>query len=1174
MKKILSVLLALIMVLACGTMIFADDAVVAENPVAEEETSAYYDAVEFLVSYDIMKGKGNGNLGVFDDIKRYEMALFMGRIMTGWTTDANWIEYGNDNKSEFNDLAGTPAVNYYGAISYVNQKGVVEGYGNGKYGPVDGIIYQDALTMATRSLGYKNLSYPWGYIEKAVNLGLTEGITDISYTEPLKREVVAQIVNNTLFAVNADGETLAKTNFGLDLSWETIVVVATDKAYVAGYETVKEGYVAYSLLNSYGALENQIYVTPCATLGFENDDDDEHAIGVPFKALFNKTDDGLGEILSYQKLELESVLNRGRNELVDGKYPVQSFLGDFSIVDRYSEYSYLTADENEMILGSSDGIKNIWLGAEYVVDWATGDILRLNDNGVYEIYYFYNKNLDRYFYYQTEVKDNNEVVLVGIYWVTEDELEFIIYDELNGEGRYYSDLGYGRIEGVATEANAVNAYATLRIFDLDADEVAEYGIYEEYRFGFITENDAVHCIPETILDPKNSAYYNEYISDVESGSASPRWNPYTADGWNRGWTNGKYTHAGWDIIDLSAAPAGIENVVVSVAAEGACEYSQGFFGTGFEPEMDGDKVLDNYVIYNYNESTGEIKILETIGEYDAESDNDSYVAYGVVRAFNVVNKTITIDDERFSYDYINLKGSITPTMTAEDDAVANAYCKTLFNQYVEYVVVDGRIAYIELEGEDTTNYMIVEGLAGISNDGYIIVWAWNTVDLKLNMYRIASYDGWTHGDYFYYSPVQEEEFDIAFSRGAVYKTVSYDPANDAYNVKVISNPEDDSLAYEGDYTQTSINYAAASIGRMNVSNTNLRDTIAQDAKNHYIIVMDTDLYEGISPILQYTGYVYSTNWKLSGKRIDTGNPNEYFFIDVKPEDINGFNSQPTVGIVMFQDYAYAAGYDAANGGDWYVKGMTQYTVYCTDVLHGLNPNLVVKGHDDITIACTAYSKNLKPGYLYYTVDGKILDDTKHYGNELPEMLRAVVGNTDIITVGLTRYEGTITLDKTDTFPGKSTNQYNPFDFTFCAKQLNLTISAASWGTATEFLYPYLLDSKGDHNVFVFTTGENESGTLAWLEIGDSKAGTLIRAEGNKNYAPRVNAMQLLTQTFGTAQSDARYRDAEGTFQYDLSGVEDNNVEMNYIVILDSTHPGNAGNGSSNSAVVYMFYVAD
>jgi hypothetical protein len=109
MKKFLSLILALVMVISCAAMIFADDAAVTTTAATDDETaSAYYDAVKLLVSYNIMHGKGDGKLGVYDNIKRYEMALFIGRVLTGWVEDTAW-EDGTQNSSEFNDLAGTAA---------------------------------------------------------------------------------------------------------------------------------------------------------------------------------------------------------------------------------------------------------------------------------------------------------------------------------------------------------------------------------------------------------------------------------------------------------------------------------------------------------------------------------------------------------------------------------------------------------------------------------------------------------------------------------------------------------------------------------------------------------------------------------------------------------------------------------------------------------------------------------------------------------------------------------------------------------------------------------------------------------------------------------------------------------------------------------------------------------
>ena len=188
MKKILSLVLALLMSASAASMIgAAEDAAIAEDAAVETtaaattETTQYDEAIRFLHEYGIYKGKSATDLAAADPIERYQMALFVASISTGWVDDAKWAVadqwYDRDHDtSGFDDLEGTPATNYLGALSYASQKGIIEGYGNKKFGPTDGITYQNALTMIVRTLGYTNLAWPWGYIEKAVTLGLTVGI--------------------------------------------------------------------------------------------------------------------------------------------------------------------------------------------------------------------------------------------------------------------------------------------------------------------------------------------------------------------------------------------------------------------------------------------------------------------------------------------------------------------------------------------------------------------------------------------------------------------------------------------------------------------------------------------------------------------------------------------------------------------------------------------------------------------------------------------------------------------------------------------------------------------------------------------------------------------------------------------------------------------------------------
>ena len=689
MKKILSIILALAMVLSMAVAIFAADepALTTAAPTDEEETaSKYYDAVAFLVSYGIMHGKGD-KLGVYDDIKRYEMALFEGRLLTGWVEDSAW-EDGTQNSSEFTDLAGTAAENYYGAISYVNQKGVIEGYGDGRFGPENPITYQDALTMTVRALGYQGLAYPWGYIEKAVNLGLTAGITGVSFTDPIKREVVAQIIYNALFCKNADGDTFGARNYGVDGAWITVIITETD--FLSEY--VPAGYVGFAEFKANGTIGDTTYYVPASEFGFTGEHDDEVAYATLYKVVF----DG-AHVRAAKSLEMDPVENRGRLEVTTKGYPIQAFLADYELVTRY-----LNLYPQEIIVanGSVSTIYESEYTEFYAVDWATGNILKIwygsivpeyclawwnqndpvlipvdedvyftycvpggagydpdnpigsygnpvpqswggwaccNDRGEWwcdlpksewpttgnmvvesdvEVVWYYHPGLDTYFAIVEDYQGDD----IAIRWITDEERANL--PELVN-GKYYNDPEHiNYLTFIYEDASLLNAYATLRIFDTDEDAVAEYGIYDEYRFGSFTTGTM------------------EYEG-----------------------TDGKMkTGPSYVFYDYTNAALGI----VAVALEVPQEFS--WFTPGKEPVAadDGTYVNGQYLMWGYKVATGELTVVKTIGEYTEGAE--SYIAHGYVRGFNAGSYNITIGDEKLSYNYPQLYGSFTESMLKGHEA--------------------------------------------------------------------------------------------------------------------------------------------------------------------------------------------------------------------------------------------------------------------------------------------------------------------------------------------------------------------------------------------------------------------------------------------------------------------------------------------------------------------------
>ena len=160
MKKMLALVLALLMAVSSASMALAADTAIAEDaPKLISAATTYAEAIGMLDAYGIMKGvdPNKFDADADSDIQRYQMALFVGRISTGWTDDAQWTD-GNVNNSGFDDLDGTPAQSFYGAISYASQKGIIEGYGNGKFGPMDEVTREQLAAILYRYAGFKGYS--------------------------------------------------------------------------------------------------------------------------------------------------------------------------------------------------------------------------------------------------------------------------------------------------------------------------------------------------------------------------------------------------------------------------------------------------------------------------------------------------------------------------------------------------------------------------------------------------------------------------------------------------------------------------------------------------------------------------------------------------------------------------------------------------------------------------------------------------------------------------------------------------------------------------------------------------------------------------------------------------------------------------------------------------------
>ena len=183
MKKLISLLLAVMLVVSTmGMTVFAKN----------EPVSADY-AVDTLCDLGFLIGDDAGNLQLDKPVTRAEFATILLRVLGLSEVNAPVI------MQTFNDVPQTHWA--AGIVSHCSTLGIINGYGNGMFGPDDYVNYQDAITMVVRTLGYEpavgNVNYPTGYLTKAGELGLTNGVNGMAGT-PILRKDIARLIFNSL----------------------------------------------------------------------------------------------------------------------------------------------------------------------------------------------------------------------------------------------------------------------------------------------------------------------------------------------------------------------------------------------------------------------------------------------------------------------------------------------------------------------------------------------------------------------------------------------------------------------------------------------------------------------------------------------------------------------------------------------------------------------------------------------------------------------------------------------------------------------------------------------------------------------------------------------------------------------------------------------------------------
>ena len=209
MKKLLALMLSVAMIFTVGTSVMAYSDV--------EEGAYVSEAVTVLSGLDTLQGFEDGMFRPEEEVTRAQMAAIVCRML-GYEEQAQ----ASKGTTAFTDVAGNHWASGYVNVAYAQD--IINGYGNGMFGPEDSVTYEQAIKMIVSALGYdlaaeRKGGYPTGYIAIASAEGITKKANG-TVGKAANRGTIAVLVYNALevnlmdqLAWSSDGkDTYTKTN--------------------------------------------------------------------------------------------------------------------------------------------------------------------------------------------------------------------------------------------------------------------------------------------------------------------------------------------------------------------------------------------------------------------------------------------------------------------------------------------------------------------------------------------------------------------------------------------------------------------------------------------------------------------------------------------------------------------------------------------------------------------------------------------------------------------------------------------------------------------------------------------------------------------------------------------------------------------------------------------------
>ena len=190
-----------------------------KNPYTDvRSTASYLGAVEFVTENELMNGTSSTTFSPTKTMNRAMFVTVLGRLAG--------VDTSKYTKSSFIDVPLNSSTSWYAPyVEWANQNGIIQGYGNGKFGPMDEITHQQLYTIVYR------------YAVFVENVRFTPGTTTITVSD--KNDIDSYAIDGVKFAtakdllVTSGGKITPKSGA---LRWELATVLQLFCENVLGWE--------------------------------------------------------------------------------------------------------------------------------------------------------------------------------------------------------------------------------------------------------------------------------------------------------------------------------------------------------------------------------------------------------------------------------------------------------------------------------------------------------------------------------------------------------------------------------------------------------------------------------------------------------------------------------------------------------------------------------------------------------------------------------------------------------------------------------------------------------------------------------------------------------------------------------------------------------------------------